>query len=444
LALLALASAAANAADDKHTYSLASKRPPGAIDRVETMFEVGGSLDVGEATTGAAKKNPPVKMDAKAALTYAEKELSPASPGDLPTRAVRYYDKADATIRVGEGTFQPALRPQRQLIAVDAGGAKTLLFGVHGPLTREELDLVDLPGNSFLLDRLLPSKAVAVGDTWKHSDKLLAALCGVDSISESDAQSVLQGVADEVAQIEMAGYVSGTVNGRSTRIQLKAKYRFDLKAERITWFALLVKENRESGPIGPGLDVVARLQLKISPQAACEQLDEKALKGLSLEPTAALAQLAYESPEGGWRVEHDRRWTLISEKKDLTVLRMADEGKYVAQCSVSAMTTGGGKPLALAEFQEEVRQALGKNFRQFVRAGQSMNEAEYQVYRVEVQGEVSGVPMQWIYYRLADKHGRSMVVLFTVESNMGGRFHENDRELVRAIRFAEPKVAAKP
>jgi hypothetical protein len=33
-------------------------------------------------------------------------------------------------------------------------------------------------------------------------------------------------------------------------------------------------------------------------------------------------------------------------------------------------------------------------------------------------------------------------VLFTVEGNMGQRLQENDRELVRAIRFAAPKAAA--
>jgi hypothetical protein len=226
-------------------------------------------------------------------------------------------------------------------------------------------------------------------------------------------------------------------------LQLKAKYRFDLTAERITWFALLVKENREPSPIGPGLDVVARLQMKISPGVKSEQLADDALKGIPLEPSTESQHLSYASPEGGWLATLDRRWILISEKKELTVLRMVDEGKYLAQGSVSALTPGNDKPLSLSDFQDEVRQALGKNFRQFVRAGQSVNDAEYQVYRVEAQGEVSGVPMDWIYYRLTDKLGRSMVVLFTVESSLTDRFRQNDLDLVRAIRFADPKVAAK-
>jgi len=225
-------------------------------------------------------------------------------------------------------------------------------------------------------------------------------------------------------------------------MQLKAKYRFDVKMRRITWFALLVKENRQPGAIGPGLDVVARLQMRIVPGAKSAELTETALKGLALEPAASLEQLSYISPEGGWRVAYDRRWVLISEKKELTVLRLADRGDYIAQCNISAASPGNGKPLGLSEFQDEIRTALGKNFRQFVKASQSVTEAEYSVHRVAAQGEAAGVPIDWIYYRIADKHGRHLVVLFTVEANMGHRLQENDRELIRAIRFIAPKAAA--
>jgi len=440
-AFLLASGLAAWAADKQDTHLLRSKRSPGTVDRVESILEVTGTLKVVEGTTSDPQKATPLKLNAKATLVYAEKTAKITSPAEGGGRAVRHYDKAEALIAVGEGKFQPTLRPERRLIAVEVRSPKVVLFSPQGLLTRDELDLVDLLGNSLLVDQLLPAQPVAVGDTWKHSDNLLSALCGLDAVSSSDAQSVLQSIKDDAAQIEMAGHVAGSVNGLSTKMQLKAKYRFDIKANRITWFALLVKENREPGAIGPGLDVVARLQMKIVPGAKSAELTEASLKGLPLDPTASLERLSYASPEGGWQAAYDRRWVLISEKKALTVLRMADRGDYVAQCSISAMSPGDGKPLALSEFQDEIRTALGKNFRQFVKASQSVTEAEYQVCRVAAQGEVSGVPIQWIYYRIADKHGRHLVVLFTIEANMGERLQENDRELVRAIHFA-PKATA--
>lgn len=420
-----------------------SLRPPGVVDRVECVLEVSGTLKVLDSPHGDPKKAEPLSLNVKAALVYAEKVLkAAASAEEVGGRAVRHYEKAEASIAVGEGKFGPTLRKDRRLIAVALRGSEVILFSPQGLLTRDELDLVDLQGNSLLIDQLLPAQAVAVGNTWKHPNKLLAALCGLDSVSSGDAQSVLQSVEGDKAQIEMAGHVAGSVNGLSTTMQLRAKYRLDLKAKRITWFALLVKESREAGSIGPGLDVVARLQMKIVPGAKSAELSESALKGLSLEPTASTERLGYDSPDGGWLTAYDRRWMLISEKKELTVLRMADRGESMAQCNIAAAKPGNGKRPSLSEFQDEIRTALGKDFGQFVKASQSATEAQYQVYRVAARGQVSGLPIEWIYYRIEDEHGRHLVVLFTVEGNLAERFQGNDQELVRAIRFLTPKPAA--
>jgi hypothetical protein len=413
-------------------------------DRVEAVLEASGPLKVVEGHAKDPKKATSLDMKAAATLAYSEKSLKIPPSGGLPAQAIRYYDKAGATIRVGDSEFKPTLRDERRLIGVEIRSPKVVMFCPKGPLTREELDLVDLLGNSLLFDMLLPPHAVAVGESWKHSDKLLAALVGLDSVDHSDAQSVLQSVADGAAQIEMAGYVAGAVNGLSSTIQLKAKYRFDTKAQRITWFALLVKESREAGPIGPGLDVVARVQVKVTPGAQCSQLAETALKGLPLEPSVPLEQLSYAFPEAGWEMTYDRRWLVISERKGLTILRMADGGAYVAQCNISSAAPGEGKQVTLAEFQEDIRRALAKSFRQFVKASQTVTKDEYQVYRVAAQGEASGVPIQWIYYRVADKLGRQVVILFTVEANMDERFKASDIDLVRAIRFIDAKAATKP
>jgi len=434
----------ATAADKVQAYALKSKRSPQVVDRVEAILEVSGPLKVTEGHAKNQKKATSVDMKAVATLAYTEKSLKVPTSVDLPAQAIRYYEKADASIHVGDDAFKPTLRDERRLIGVEVRSPKVVMFCPKGPLTREELDLVDLLGNSLIFDMLLPPHAVAVGESWKHPDKLLAALVGMNTVEQSDAQSVLQSVADGVAQIEMAGYVAGSVNGLSSTIQLKAKYRFDTKAERITWFALLVKENREPGPIGPGLDVVARVQVRVTPGVECSQLSKTALEGLPLEPSAPLQQLTYASADGGWEMTYDRRWIVISEKKDLTILRMADRGAYLAQCNLSSSGPGEGKQVTLAEFQDDIRRALAKNFRQFVKASQTVTEAEYQVYRVAVQGEASGVPIEWIYYRVADKRGRQVVVLFTVEANMGEKFEGSDIELVRAIRFSDAKVATKP
>ena len=50
--------------------------------------------------------------------------------------------------------------------------------------------------------------------------------------------------------------------------------------KRITWFALLVKEKRSVGHIGPGLDVVAKVILKIAPISSSKSINPAAVNKL--------------------------------------------------------------------------------------------------------------------------------------------------------------------
>jgi hypothetical protein len=208
---------------------------------------------------------------------------------------------------------------------------------------------------------------------------------------------------------------------------------------------MLAKQSRAAGPVAPGLDVVARLQITIEPTQESKHLAEAALKDVSPVPTEPLKLVSYESPDGTWRVDHDRRWEVTTQKGNAATLRMADRGLSLAQCKISGLPRAGeaGAQPSLAEFQADIQRALGKQFGQFLQASQSSNPADYRVYRVVVQGKVSDVPVQWMYYMVADKLGRRLVLVFNLRADMLDRFANADQPLVNALRFVDPKVAAK-
>ncbi len=57
------------------------------------------------------------------------------------------------------------------------------------------------------------------------------------------------------------------------------------------------------------------------------------------------------------------------------------------------------------------------------------------------------VPIRWIYYHVADEHGRQVALTFTVEQERLDRFAEADQAIVDSLRFAEsagPGPLAKP
>ena len=65
-------------------------------------------------------------------------------------------------------------------------------------------------------------------------------------VRRSDVTCTLREVTPVVARMELAGRVSGTVNGVASEIEFKAKCRFDRKTNRIDWFAMLIGDKRRA------------------------------------------------------------------------------------------------------------------------------------------------------------------------------------------------------
>src|SRR3972149_6288797 len=149
----------APAVENKPKHAFLSSRRPGQIDRVKVQLKVGGEgIDVADG------KEQREKMSVACNLEYAEKTLEIPTNDPDSSRSIRFYNQAEVEIKVGERDFKPALRPERSLIVAEISPHAVLLFSPRGSLTREELELIDVQGNSLLLDRLLPDKPVAVGD----------------------------------------------------------------------------------------------------------------------------------------------------------------------------------------------------------------------------------------------------------------------------------------
>ena len=174
---------------------------------------------------------------------YDEKTL------EIPTtvagrwRSVRAYEKAAATIKRAT-ELTPSLRPSGRLMAVQIDAQAATLFSPRGPLTRDELEVTDVLANSLLLEQFLPNKPAAIGQSWKHGEKLMAMFLGLDAVTQCDVQSTLKEVTATVARFEMSGTVEGTRHDVATKIELKGKYRFDLRLKRIDWFGIVGPRSR--------------------------------------------------------------------------------------------------------------------------------------------------------------------------------------------------------
>ncbi|HVX60662.1 MAG TPA: hypothetical protein VHC19_08670 [Pirellulales bacterium] len=424
------------------SYTLRSSRKTGDVTKVQVEMEVGGELKV-----VAEGKVKPLKMSVKGKLAYEEKLLDASSSDDgIRLRSARHYDLADADIKIEEGDGKPKLREERRLIVVDATPAQTVLFSPQGPLTREELDLVDVPANSLWIEQLLPTKPVSIGSRWTYSDSLAASLLGLDAVSQSDVSSELKTIDDKNARFEFAGKVHGAVGGVATEIEVKGKCRYDRKQRRVAWVGLLIKENRSIGHVSTGLNVVARMQVHLAPGRQSEHLPDSALQSLPTDASALPISLECRHPAGKFSFQHARGWHVMSDLSDVITMRYVDRGEVVAQCNISALADQDpGKRTALGKFQQDIERSLDKDFGQFIQASESVTSNGHVIYRVVAEGTVSELPIQWRYYLVSDDQGRQVVFAYTLEKDLAAQLGDADQELVSSLEFAaRPKNQGQP
>lgn len=430
----------ANSQGDDRTFNLQPQPRLGSVVRVEVQLEVGGDVKLIE-----EGKQRSLKMNVAGKVVYDEKLLTDHLATGGRARAARRYLNAEAAIKIDDGGIEPRLRDSRGLIVADEAEGRVRLFSANGPLAREELDLVDLPANSLLLDRLLPADAVRIGDHWSHSDDLVAALLGLDAVSQNNVESVLKDVSADRARLELAGHVLGAVGGVATEIEVKAKFRFDFNERRVTGLGLLVKEKRAIGHVNTGLDVVAKLQLALAPSEECDELSEKALAGLPSEFGPEFLALECTSPTKKFRIFHSRDWHLMTDAGEMLALRYLNRGELVAQCNVSSLADAEpGKEPSLATFQHDLERSLGESFERFVEASESTTSTGCHIYRIVAEGRVSDLPIQWHYYLVSDGAGQYAVFAFTVETDLAERLGDADAALVASIEFAPRPKSPEP
>ncbi|MBC8353912.1 MAG: hypothetical protein H8E66_18100 [Planctomycetes bacterium] len=418
-------------ANEIKKFDLSAQDSADAVRDVHLVIEVTGDLKL----NADGKQVSRVPMRVSGSSRYDERTLRPGS-GSTSKRDARFYREAEATIAIGESRLKMRLNEDRRLVLADLASTKLTLYSPLGPLTRDELELIQTQGSSSLLDRLAPATPVAIDTTWTHEAKDLALLLGLDAIAQTDVTSTLRQVEGDVAIIDMSGKVSGAIDGVASDIQLKAKYNISLSSHRVTWLAMSIREDRAIGHATPGFVVTARVRVEINEQPTSSELSVSLLNELPLDLNSGSTLLRFDSTVSGFSLLHARDWQVMVDRHDVTILRMIDQGELIAQCNISSLPDlPAGKRVQLPQFQADIEKALGKTFGQFVEASQGKNESGQRVLRAVVSGLASELPIQWIYYHISDDKGRQAAMVFTMDAKVVEKFGGEDQSIVGTFEF---------
>jgi hypothetical protein len=340
-------------------------------------------------------------------------------------------------MRVGDNIRMPELSSQLQTIVCILDRDRVILFSPHGSLRGEQLLLIeDIPGNTLTLDRLLPNREVAIGESWKISEGVLRSFLSVDAVLSSNVEAVLTAVADDMAMIEVVGDVSGIYLGATTELSVRAKFQFDLSIQRINWLGAIIEENRSIGHVGPGVNLTAKLQVKISPIDQPQALTDAVMMTINARPNPAVLMLQYDGGRGPWRFSHDRNWYVYQDDSQTTVLRKLVNGDLVAQCNVANMGTVDLRSMTtLARFQQDLIAGLGESFGRVVSAREYEDRRGNKIYKVLLDGAVDDLALRWIYHLVTDRDGTQSIVVFVVESAMLDQFANTDEVIMETFRM---------
>ena len=393
---------------ESYGYDLSSDLKTGDLQEVSVNVHVKGALK----TKDKEKKTTEVALSVNGRLRYDER-IRELNLSTAKSRSARHYHEATARIQVDTFTIEPRLDKRHVLLMSEVDKEKVDLFCPMGPLSREELDLVNVQANSLMLPLLLPQQEQEIGDSWSHEEHVLAKLLAIDSIDESELKSTLQSVSGDLATVKMVGEVTGVVHGVATTIKLDGEYQFDLSEKRITAVELKLNEDREIGSAEPGFKVEAKLQVQLARLNDANRLSENALAGLPVAASPATMMLRFESVAGKFFLMHDRPWRVMVDNSKLAILRYVENGEFIAQCNVSRLPKKSKNPLPLARFQTDVRDTLGENFGSFVDTAEFDTEEGLHVLRVTAVGEASDLPVQWNYYHLSNKEGHRVAFVVT-------------------------------
>ena len=424
--------------DANKTYNLTSSRKKDATDYVEVSLVLSGKT---KQVTNEQKEIQD-NLDLKAGFRYEERLLSDSIKPKSKIKSVRDYSSlARAVINVGSVESKPELEKKHSLVVCEIDGKKTTLFSPQGALKSDQVMLIEgILGNTLSIDMLLPSKEVKIGDTWKIPDEAVYSFLDVDAISNHDLEATLTSVANDLAIVEIVGDMEGAYLGALSEMHIReAKYQFDLKSGRINWWAISISESRSISDVGPGLDIVALLQVKISPMDQPKMLTDAYISNFSLEPTGDELLIRYEGGEGPWRFHFARNWYLIEDMKGSTILRMLnDSGELVAQCNMVSMPKVETKsPTSLAEFSENLRKGLGESFGSIASADERVNSSGYKELRVIIDGAVDDLLLRWVYYLLTDNRGNQSVVVFVIHPDKMKQFGNSDELIIDSFRMLD-------
>ncbi len=240
------------------------------------------SMDLtGTLTVRQEDKTITLKQKATARHEFMERVLE-AKDG-VAEKTARIYQAAEATISIDGEVNKRSFRPEHTMMVTQRTGNQRLTYCPQGLLNQDEKELTE-HFDTLALPGILPGKEVAVGATWPIPTQIVLALCDLDGLVSGNLTGKLSKVDGDVAQGTVDGIVKGIGMGAQATLEIKARFAFNLKEQRIIAVEWQQHDERLQGPVNPALTADVTYKLRRTPIIEPNELNEIALVRASRLP----------------------------------------------------------------------------------------------------------------------------------------------------------------
>ncbi len=443
ISILAQSPIASVAADAKTTQEQANASK---FARVKSVLEVKGNVKLKNNQSKKAGDYRSADIAAKSTLEYEEEyRTTNAAKESNSEAAYQAYTVAELDNLIEKHATKLTLRePCREIIKKESAGKLSTACVGH-PLTTAERDLVEGPLSTMYLERLLPTKAIEIGDSWELAQGDTAKLLNLDDVTTGTIRVTLVDADAEFGQLELKGTLQGEIRSIGTKIKLEGKAKIDRKKGLVSWLAMSLDEDRDVSEAEPGFVIQARVRIlreridSISSGRSLHdiesELDEKNSTQLS----------EFDSKLGAYRFVADRNWITYNDSGVDATLRWIQKNRVVAQCEVTNMTDmEPGRQLSIEGYQNDIQKTLDKRFGRFLEADERLSQTGLRMMRVVTLGQVESVPIQWIHMLLSNDAGRHLALAYSMNLSSVEAFGSQDQQMAGSLEFTLKQLPTAP
>lgn len=405
-------------------------------------------------------------LDSAAEFGFRCRRLPPAGRDARALRSVRAFSQARVETDIGSHKTEIRLPQEARLIVANGDREGIVSYSPEVALTREAVDLLEMPGDPLVLLALLPQQAVRIGDEWSPSDWAAQLLTGIEALESSKLTCRLDEGNRAGVRIGFTGQVKGQRFGANTTIDVAGAFIFDRRSDHISQARTVYRIKSDIGTVNPGMEVTVTSNLSRKPADDSGRLTDDLLESIPLDPPDEALKLVFDAGPWGITLRHGREWHLFQSvfegRNRVAILRLVEQGSLVCQCNLSPLEpfrsegpversepatnperNSPDRHIPLEQFEADIKQSLGKRFKEILARERIPTQDGRRVFRVVVEGEVelSGdkgaarIPMQWIYYLVSDPKGRQASFVFSVEPNLIEQLAGRDQDIVLSLRF---------